>query len=169
MSKLLGISLDIKDYIIAGLLAGVLVLGVYAYHTGRSLEIAEATKAAFIAETQAQGKIQVAATVAENARLKLLVRDANHENTIARNALSVYADKLRELAAGTSGRDMPGATAASRVPKAPKGTDEARCLEGTRNYLEEMARIRRELTELVIEGSEDAQALDNARDWAGGI
>jgi hypothetical protein len=141
------------------------VLGGLYYFQGHQFELEKARHAAFIAETKEAGIAQEQKGREQTAKDIQEKKNADSEIQAARNSIVAYADRLRLAAKNPRSRVLPTTSAST-------GSSEGACLDRSESYgaveeyLGEMGSIRREATELVIEGAKNVSDLDGVKEWA---
>jgi hypothetical protein len=143
------------------------VLGGLYYFQGKEFELEKARHAAFVAETKAVGLVQERKGKEQKEKDDQRKKEADHEITLARNSIAAYADRLRLAAKNTRSGLLSSSTGS---PGSSEGAcfDRAQLIAALGEYSEEMGSIRREATELVIEGAKGVADLDGAKEWAHG-
>ena len=141
------------------------VLGGLYYFQGHQFELEKARHAAFVAETKAAGVIQERQGKEKHEKDVQEKKDADSQIQAARNSIAAYADRLRQSAKSPRSRILPSASTST-------GSSERTCFDTAElnaamgEYAEALGSIRREATELVIEGAKGVSDLDGAKEWA---
>ncbi len=141
------------------------VLGSLYHFQGKEFELEKARHATFVAETKAVGLVQEREGKEKHEKDVKEKTDADSQIQAARNSLVAYADRLRQSAKNPGSRLLPSAASST-------GSTEGTCLDKAESYgavgeyLKEMGSIRREVTELSIEGAKGVSDLDGAKEWA---
>lgn len=144
------------------------VLGALYHFQGKEFELEKARHAAFVAETRAVGLVQERQGKEKHEKDVQEKKNADSQIQAARNSIAAYADRLRQSAKNTSSRLLPSAPASA-------GSSKRTCFDTAElnaemgEYAEALGSIRREATELVIEGAKGVSDLDGAKEWAQGI
>lgn len=163
-----GISFNPIHYVLAGVcLLLVIVSGAYWFQ-GQQYQLTKARFEAFVAETKAVGVIADRDGRLKNAKYQQHKKESDHEIELARNSLLAFADSLRKSATGARSSLLP-----TPAPSAgnPERTDYDRSYLVTtfEDFTREMGEIRREATELIIEGATAESGLNGAKTWAQGV
>ena len=141
------------------------VLGGLYYFQSHQFELEKARHAAFVAETKAAGVIQEREGKEKHEKDVQEKKDADSQIQAARNSLVAYADRLRQSAKNPRSRILSAAASST-------GSSERTCFDTAElnaamgEYAEALGSIRREATELVIEGAKGVSDLDGAKEWA---
>jgi hypothetical protein len=152
-------------YLLIGFIGLSAVLGGLYYFQGHQFELEKARHAAFVAETKEAGIVQEQKGKEQNEKHIQEKKNADAQIQAARNSLVAYADRLRQSAKNPGRRLLPPSPSGS-------GSSEGTCFDSAGlnaamgEYVEALGSIRREATELVIEGAKGVSDLDGAKKWA---
>jgi|SRR5687768_6846355 len=138
--------------------------GLYSFQ-GHQFELEKARHAAFVAETKTAGIAQEKEGKEQHEKHIQEKQNADAQIQAARNSLVAYADRLRQSATRPRSSLLPPASSST-------GSSEGACFDSAGldaamgEYAEALGSIRREATELVIEGAKGVSDLDGAKEWA---